>query len=426
MLRYLLIVFLATATVFWETSAGFAQARVPAQVAAAKRFVSPTPPGSAGSGMTYEEVKREANDIAVSIVVSGLSCTCARFAEDIRNVLNDLRPGGIRVLPMLGVGGLQNLKDVLFLRNTDMAVVDQDNLLLLKQRDPKLYANIEQRVQYITKLYTAEFHVLATNDIKSYDDLKNTKVNFNLKDSQTDVTADRIFNMLNIPVERSYYDNDEAIEKLLKHEISAMIVLTGGPQAALAKLRTQDGVHFLPLDQDSLPGYNLSAIRAEYMSIELTNKLYPNLIPEGTSVPTIANHALLVSYAWPENSEKYRRIERFVNEFFGKVDKFKDNSARHPKWAEFSVWTDIPGWTRFKPAANWLAASETVSASNDPGDAKQGDAKPGDVKQIVGKLLEDFQTATGRKAISASEKEFIIREVVKQIRGKQTAISVNR
>ena len=33
---------------------------------------------------SYEEKKRQANDIAVSVVVSGLSCTCARFTEDIR------------------------------------------------------------------------------------------------------------------------------------------------------------------------------------------------------------------------------------------------------------------------------------------------------------------------------------------------------
>src|SRR5215468_7817420 len=413
MLRHPFVLFVATIAVFLETSFGFGQGQAPAQVETRRSMSVATP---AAPLLTYEEVKREANDIAVSIVVSGLTCTCARFAEDIRNVVNDLRPNGIRVLPVLGVGGLQNLKDVLFLRNTDMAVVDQDNLSLLKQRDPKLFANIEQRVHYITKLYTAEFHVLATNDIKSYDDLKSRKVNFNLKDSQTDVTADRIFKMLDIPVERSYYDNDEAIQKLLKHEISAMIVLTGGPQAALAKLRLEDGVHFLPLDQESLPGYDLSAIRSEYMTIELTNKLYPNLIPNGTSVPTIANHALLVSYAWPEGSEKYRRLERFVNEFFGKIDKFKDNSARHPKWAEFNVWTDIPGWTRFKPAANWLAAQETVAASTEPGNAKE----------IVGKIMENYQIATGRKGISATEKEFIIKEVAKQIRGRQTATPISR
>lgn len=413
MLPRLFVLFVATIAIFLETFVGFGQAQTLAPVETRRSMSTAAPTATA---LTYDEVKREANDIAVSIVVSGLTCTCARFAEDIRNVVNDLKPNGIRVLPVLGVGGLQNLKDVLFLRNTDMAVVDQDNLLLLKQRDPNLYANIEQKVQYITKLYTAEFHVLATDDIKTYDDLKNRKVNFNLKDSQTDVTADRIFKMLNIRVERSYYDNDEAIQKLMSHEISAMIVLTGGPQAALAKLRAEDGVHFLPLDQDSLPYHDLSAIRAEYMTIELTNKLYPNLIPRGISVPTIANHALLVSYAWPENSEKYRRIERFVNEFFGKIESFKNNSARHPKWAEFNVWTDIPGWTRFKPAVNWLAARETVTASNGPGD----------LKEIVEKVLENYQINTGRKGISATEKEFIIREVVKQFRDRQTAMPISR
>jgi len=126
--------------------------------------------------ITYEEKRRQANDIAVSIVVSGLSCTCARFAEDIRNVVNDLQPDGIRVLPVLGVGGLQNLNDVLFLKGIDMGVVDEDNLQLLKKRDPLLYANLEQRVQYISKLYNSEFHVLARNDIKTYDDLRGKKV----------------------------------------------------------------------------------------------------------------------------------------------------------------------------------------------------------------------------------------------------------
>src|SRR6202158_3292531 len=146
----------------------------------------------------YEEKKRQTNDIAVSIVVSGLTCTCARFAEDIRNVVNDLRPDGIRVLPVLGVGGLQNLNDVLFLKGIDMGVVDEDNLTLLKKRDPQLYASIEQSVQYITKLYNSEYHVLARSDIKSFDDLRGKKVSFNLKDSQTEVTAQIIFDMLKV------------------------------------------------------------------------------------------------------------------------------------------------------------------------------------------------------------------------------------
>ena len=54
--------------------------------------------------VSYDEKKRQANDIAVTVVVSGISCTCARFTEDIRNIVNDLGPDGVRVLPVLGVG----------------------------------------------------------------------------------------------------------------------------------------------------------------------------------------------------------------------------------------------------------------------------------------------------------------------------------
>lgn len=312
---------------------------------------------------TYEQKRREANDIAVSIIVAGMTCTCARFAEDIRNVVNDLRPDGLRVLPVLGVGGLQTLNDVLFLRGIDMGVVDEDNLRLLKQRNPALYSDIDQRVQYIAKLYNSEFHVLARNDIKSYADLRGKKVNFNLKDSQTDVTADVVFTGLGIDVQRSYYDNDEAIRRLRDGEISAMIVLTGAPQVALAKLTAEDGVHFLPLDDQSMPGQNIAPILQAYLPTELTHEEYPALIPEGAPVHTIGNRALLVTYAWPKNSPRYDRIAKFVGDFFSKVDQFQ-SPARHPKWREFNAEAEIPGWTRFKPAADWIAAQKAARAQN--------------------------------------------------------------
>jgi len=351
----------------------------------------------------YEEKKRQINDIAVSIVVSGISCTCARFAEDIRNVVNDLRPDGLRVLPVLGVGGLQNLNDVLFLKGVDMGVVDEDNMRLLKKRDLQLYANIEQRVTYITKLYNSEFHVLARNDIRSYDDLRGKKVNFNLKDSQTEVTAEIVFRMLNIEVRRSNYDNDEALKKLREGEIAAMIILSGAPQAALAKLKKEDGVHFLPLDERSLPDHNTAAIFADYLPIELTHQEYPELVPEGTTVPTIGNRALLVAYSWPENSARYSRLARFVHEFFGKIDQFQDG-ARHPKWREINIAADIPGWTRFKPAAEWLADHRKLAAHEAGGSTGSSGE---DLKQAFDQFMVEYGAAKGKRAFTESERELL-------------------
>jgi TRAP-type uncharacterized transport system substrate-binding protein len=353
-----------------------------------------------------EQKRREMNDIAVTIVVSGLSCTCARFAEDIRNVVNDLRPGGLRVLPVLGVGGLQNANDVLFLKSIDMGVVDEDNLRLLKQKDPKLYANVERRVQYITKLYNSEFHVLARNDITSYDELRGKKVNFSLKDSQTEVSAEVVFKALNIEVQRTNYDNDEAIKKLRDGDIAAMIILSGAPQAALAKLKSDDHVHFLPLDQESLPNHDLSAILANYLPAEITHEHYPNLVPQGTSVPTIANRALLVAYAWPEGSVQYRKLTKFVDEFFGKIDQFH-NSARHPKWNEINLAAEIPGWVRFKPAADWLAEHQSVAAS------QTKDGAVSELKSASDALLQMRNPPTAQRSLSTSETEKLFGQYLK-------------
>jgi uncharacterized protein len=361
---------------------------------------------------SYEDKKRQANDIAVTVVVSGISCTCARFTEDIRNVVNDLSPDGIRILPVLGVGGLQNVNDVLFLKNIDMGVVDEDNLRLLKKKDPVLYANIEQRVQYITKLYNSEFQVVARDDIKSYDDLRGRKVNFNLKDSQTEVTADTVFNALNIPVQRSYYDNDEAIKRLVAGDISAMIILTGAPQAALAKLKKEDGVHFLPLDQESLPKHDLHDLFASYLPAELTHELYPNLVPEGTTVPTLANRALLVAYAWPENSEKYKKVAKFVDAFFSKIDQF-NNSSRHPKWREVNLAADMPGWVRFKASTDWLAAHRNQAVSANP--ASPSNLSPSELRLAFEKFMETYAPSSSGRALSTKEREVLFAKFLKSL-----------
>jgi TRAP transporter TAXI family solute receptor len=355
---------------------------------------------------SYEEQRRQTNDIAVTVITSGLSCTCARFAEDIRNVVNDLRPDGVRVLPVLGVGGLQNVNDLLFLKGIDLAVVDEDNLRLLKKRDPQLYSNVEQRVQYITKLYNSEFHVLARNDIKTYDDLRGKPVSFNLSDSQTEVTADNIFNALKLDVRRVNYDNDEAIKKLREGDIAAMIVLSGAPQAALAKLKKEDGVHFLALDAESLPNRDLRPILSEYLPAEITHEHYPNLIDEGKSVPTIANRALLVAYAAQEDTVRYKRVSKFVREFFGKIDQFH-SSARHPKWSEVNLSAEIPGWTRFKPAAEWLAARRSAVMAMVPDQSNPAARTPAELRSAFERFIENFTTSSGQRSLSTRERDVL-------------------
>jgi uncharacterized protein len=156
--------------------------------------------------------KRQANTDTVTIIASSGASTYTRFAEDIQNVLDGINPNGPRVLPMIGRGGGQNFHDVLFLRGVDIGTTDADYMRYYKEKDPALYANAENRVHYIAKLFNAEFHVLARTDIRSYNDLKGKKVNFWKPLSITAMAAQNIFRVLDIDVVPTNFDNDLAIE----------------------------------------------------------------------------------------------------------------------------------------------------------------------------------------------------------------------
>ena len=389
-----------------------------AQAQGKKLAVGTSTSGTAGQA-TYEGKKRQLSDIAVTIVTSGITCTCARFAEDIRDVVNDLRPDGLRVLPVMGVGGLQTMDDVLFLKGMDMGVVDEDNLRLLKKRDPRLYATVEQRVQYITKLYNNEFHILARKEIQNVADLRGKRVSFNLKDSQSEVTADAIFEVLKIPVERVNYDNNLALKKLRDNDIQAMIVVSAAPQSALARVKKEDGFHLLALDEKSSPGQDLTTLFEDYLPAKLTSEQYPALIEKGASVPTVANKALLVAYNWGEGTPQYKRLAKFVETFFDRIQQFHDDS-RHPKWKEVNLAAEVPGWIRFKPAADWLARYKTALASTTSTSTQdlQNDAN---LKRLFSQFVENYTASTGRKVITSQDQEMLFTKFREMLQSQVTS-----
>jgi uncharacterized protein len=353
--------------------------------------------------------KVRVNAGAVTMLVSGSSCTCARFAEDIRNVLNDVsnpQAGGVRLVPILGQGGLQNLKDTLFLSGINMAMVDESTLKVLKQSNPRTYGDVEKRLRYITKLYNAELHILAKTDVRSLADLAGKTVNLDNKDSEADLIASRIFSALGIAVKAAHDDQRFALKRLLEGEIAAVAVSTGAPQDLLARLGADSGLHLVPIDGESLAGRNLKPIRDDYLPAELTHEMYPNLIAPGETVPTVASRVLLVIYNWEEDHVRYKRSSQFVSEFFSRIDEIR-TAARHPKWREVNLAAEVPGWTRFKPAQAWLDQSQAQAAG-----ARQTSAAVGDI-EAQKTAFEAFlaeRTAASGQAVSAADKDALFSE----------------
>ncbi len=62
---------------------------------------------------------------------------------------------------------------------------------------------------------------------------------------------------------------------------------------------------------------------------------------------------MLIAYNWPKGTDRYRRIQKFVDTFFPKLAEFQ-KPPRHPKWKEANLAATLPGWTRFEGAEEWL------------------------------------------------------------------------
>ncbi len=301
----------------------------------------------------YQDEKELANASTVTIISSSISSTYTRFAQDIQNVLDDKTEGGLRVLPILGSGGGQNIHDMLFLKGVDMGITDAAYLNYYKKKDPVLYANIESRINYICKLLNAEFHLLVPNSIKSYEDLRGKKVSFWKKLSITSLASGTIFDTLGIEVEPVYLDNAAAIEKMRKGEISGVARMSGAPHNDYNHVTPKDGFHLLSLDQEIISGSKYENLMDTYLPATLTSTQYPGLVPENKDVQTVATIIVLGVYNWPAGSERYQKVAKFVQGFFDNIDKFHD-PARHPKWVNVNIAAKVSGWHRFKPAQEWL------------------------------------------------------------------------
>src|SRR3954447_24949555 len=116
------------------------------------------------------------NANTISIISGNPNATYMSIAYDMSAVLDD--GDDFRVLPVIGKGGGQNIKDVRFLKGVDLGIT-QSNLLGYYKRNNEI-GPIEDRIVYIAKLFNEEMHLIVRADsgITSIEQLAGKKVNF--------------------------------------------------------------------------------------------------------------------------------------------------------------------------------------------------------------------------------------------------------
>jgi TRAP transporter TAXI family solute receptor len=303
-----------------------------------------------------EAIRSRMNENVVTIMAGSSSGTDLAIVQDIADVLDD--GDELRVVPMVGKGPAQNVKDVVFLRGVDMGVT-QANILKHFAQTGELGSNLTSQVAYVAKLFNEEMHILVRSDVDDIKSLAGKPVNFGAAGSGTEITSRLIFEALGIDVQARHLPETEAIEQLKAGKIDAAIVVTGKPAPVLAALRDTKGLKLLPVPY-------AKQLEADYYPGTLTHDDYPGLVPEGASVDTVAVCAVLVSFNWSGDHVRQRKIAKFIDNFFTKFDAL-GKAPHHPKWQEVNFAATLENWTRSPIAQKWIdrAKASTPMATAD-------------------------------------------------------------
>jgi len=319
------IIFLLAAFVLSDTS--LAQSR--------RTSNNPSP-----AGVNETEIRDRLNNWTIGLAGGLLEGAPIHFATEIARVVND--GGTMHVLPVVTRGPTENVNDLLYLRGIDAAIINSDSLDEYKSQVPM----IRERISYLISLFPSELHIFVRPEIKSLADLAGKKVNFNTQGTAAAYSGPLIFSRLGVEVDKMFIPHPLALEQMKRGEIAAVVFVTSKPVDAFVKGKWEGGYKFLPVEFGP-------KFEDYYLATSLESSDYPNLIAKGERIPTISVPTILAAYNWRPSSPRYRKVARFVDELFGRIDKLKAPGF-DPKWKEVDVTSRVPGLDRFQAAQEWL------------------------------------------------------------------------
>jgi TRAP-type uncharacterized transport system substrate-binding protein len=290
------------------------------------------------------------NNSTVTILTAPVDDAFAAMGADMANVLDD--GDNLHVLPVIGKGSVQNLIDMMRLKDIDMGFVVSDAFEFVKTE----YAvpNMESRVQYIAKLFHNDVHIVARKEIGNIHQLEGKKVLAELNLGY--VSIRNLFRRLNIMAEVDLKTEATAgLKKMLNGEADAWIISAAKVAPIIRNIKNDAGeFHLVSVPYDK-------AIGDDYLPSSFTNAEYPNLVVPGEAVETIATSTLLMVNNWPAGSKRYIRVAKFVDALFSKMGLLQE-PIRHPKWRETFIGAAVPGLRRFKAAEEWLIQHKASTA----------------------------------------------------------------
>jgi len=334
---------------------------------------------------------------ASTLIVATSHPTASYFAMAHAIASSIEKQAELRLLPMASGGGIETLRDLVFLRGVDMAIVTV-NALAQAQATGSLGPGLPQRIAYIARLYNEEVHLLVGRNTKALADLSGKKIAVPVEDGSAHFTARDLFARLNVEAEIVRMPAAEALELVRTGDLAATLLMAGKPLPQLADMPKDGSVRLLALPFAAAleDGYVPAAFRAED---------YPRLIPDGLVVESVAVSAVLMAHNAKNAEDSLQRTAKFVPAFFDATSEHL--LKRYTKW-EVNLAATLPGWSRLPAAEDWLRWTQhqqTLSLQKSFEEFLRETQPPGspDLPPAQRKKLFDEFVSWTRKSVSETD-----------------------
>jgi uncharacterized protein len=337
----------------------------------------------------------QANANTVTIASGTINGSYVTFASDLALTLD--QPDKLRILPVLSQGSYGNIFDVALLRGIDLGLVRTTSIdiAVSEGRIPDL----KERLAYIALLSNDEVHIVASRSITSIDQLRGKRVNMDVMGSDSNAAGRKIFEALGIQATISNHDSGTAYGMVARGELDGALFISSKPIRAIQAIPQNANLHLLPVPWNP-------KLQDLFYPASFTGADYPNLALQQGETETIAAKTLLVTYNWQQGSDRYQRVQRFVDVFFASFDELRKPN-RHPKWREVNLAATFSGLPRFKPAADWLARQQASAQA-----APSTDAQRRQFEQFLN------QQQQSRNAANPAERERLFEEFTRWQRSR--------
>jgi len=252
--------------------------------------------------------------LALTIATGTPEGTYYQIAQDIKQIAEK---EGIHVEIIQTNGSFDNI-NLLGLEKVDLAILQLDVLKVTSDAmQAKAGFNVLKEIKVILNLYFEEIHVITKNDgIRSLSQLEGKKVAVGPERSGSALTAEVLLTAYDLRVEKFFDAPNDALQKLERGELDALIFVGGAPVPAFEKL--DPSFRFVRLPSNPI-------LEQLYQRKKIDKGVYP----WAGEVETFAVPSAIMTRD-RRDSEYVTLIERLLLTILSNKEKL--DAIGHPKW----------------------------------------------------------------------------------------------